>query len=841
MSRIGWERVEDLELKEEEDVGIRNRLYFLRIIFIIILGLLLYRVWWIQQTRGPQLATLANENQLAELQTDAPRGVIFDRNGEPLAINQPSFNVTITPAFLPDDEDELQAVYERLSLLTGVPVTNTVQQQILIDAANPELVSTYSRLAEIYGAPVEETLDQAGVVPKLPDSIEGIVRENSFAQYVPAVITSGLPITSAYAIEQESIFLPGVRVLPEPQRIYPSGEFTSHLIGFMGPIPNQNWIDVLGYQRDDRVGWSGLETSMELEMAGTKGLRTIEQDWTGREVRQIGLAQEPVAGLNLHTTIDLNLQKQAFEITKQFMEANRNTPRTDEITGERTLPEIEQAAVVAMNPKTGEVLAMINFPTFDNNRFTTEVPVDYYLQLARNDYTPLVNHAISGTYPPGSTFKLVPSAGALQEGIISPERLLTAPGQIEIPNRFAPNDPGRAQTFVCWNREGHGLMDMRQGIANSCDIYYYKISGGFDQDGEFVEGLGVDRISTYSEQFGFGRVQGIELPLEAEGNVPTKAWKRRTHGEPWSTGDDYNLGIGQGFMTATPMQVTQMAAVVANGGFLFRPTIIHHMTDEEGNVVFVDEDSQIAARARQGENGETILIDADGNPLDDPALVVEFDENGGYIYQPEVIDAVDVSREYLDIVAEGMELVNNFIDEEQFYTGATWVDWPDGFGLSTAGKTGTSEYCDNIAIERGWCRFEEKAIQPTHAWYVGYASVEDPEIVVGVFVFNGGEGSAWAAPIACHVMAAYYGLGQYADGLTELEWEQSLLEGNRVCNSLIYNPVIEPESFAPEPVEEEPTEGPEAPLPEIEEGEPANIEEETGAPDVEATETENQP
>ena len=799
MSHIGWERIEELELKEEEDVGIRNRLRFLRILIVIVLGFLLYRVWWIQQTRGPELASLAGENQTADLQTDAPRGVIFDRVGRPLAVNQPSFNVTITPAFLPSDPNEQRAVFERLSLLTGVPVTNTLQQQALVEAANPELVATYSRLAEIYGASVEETLDQVGVVPKLPDSVEGIVREHSFAQYVPAVITTGIPITLAYTIEQESIFLPGVRVLPDPQRYYPSGEFTSHLIGFMGPIPNENWIDVLGYQRDDRVGWSGLESSMELELAGKKGRRRIEQDWTGREVRQLGLAEEPVAGLNLHTTLDLDLQEQAYEIMSQIMEVNRTTPRVDEITGERTLPEIEQAVVVVMNPQTGEILSMVNFPTFDNNRFQTEVPVDYYLRLARDDYTPLVNHAISGTYPPGSTFKLVPASGALQEGVISPERLLTAPGQIEIPNRFAPNDPGRAQTFVCWNRAGHGLMDMRQGISNSCDIYFYKISGGFDQDGEFVEGLGVDRLSRYAEQFGFGRVQGIELPLEAEGNVPTRAWKRRTQGEPWSTGDDYNLGIGQGFMTATPMQVTQMAAVVANGGFLYRPAIIHHMTDEDGNVVIVDDDSQVIARARPGPGGKTILMDADGNPLDDPTLNIEFDENGEFIYQPDVVDAVDVGREYLQIVAEGMQLVNQRIDEEKFYTGATYVDWLDDFGITTAGKTGTAEYCDNIAIERGWCRFEKKAVQPTHAWYVGYAPVDDPEIVVGVFIFNGGEGSAWAAPVACNVIAAYFGVGQYTEGLTRAEWEQSLLPDNRACNSVIFNPEVEPASFAPEP------------------------------------------
>ncbi len=801
MSRIGWERIEELELREEEDIGLRNRILFLRILILVALVFLVYRVWWIQQTRGPELSALATDNQFATLQIDAPRGVIFDRHGKPLATNKPSFDVTITPAFLPDTAEERQAVFERLSILTGVPVTNTVQQQALVAAANPELVSTYSRLAEIYGASLGETLDQAGVVPKLPDSIAGIVAERSFAQYVPAVITTGLPITQAYSIEQESIFLPGVRVLPRPLRDYPSGELTSHVIGYMGPIPNENWISQLGYERDDRVGWAGMESSMELELAGKKGERTIEQDWTGREVRQVGDAKEPVAGLNLHTTLDLELQGKAYDILGQFMEANRTTPRTDPITGVQTLPEIEQAVVVALNPQTGEVLAMVNFPTFDNNRFQTEVPVDYYLGLARNDYTPLVNHAISGTYPPGSTFKLVPASAALQEGIISPERLLTAPGQIEIPNRFAPNDPGRAQTFVCWKRDGHGLMDMRQGIANSCDIYFYKISGGFDQDGEYVEGLGVDRISQYANQFGFGRVQGIELPLEAEGNVPTKAWKRRTQGEPWSTGDDYNLGIGQGYLTSTPLQVAQMAAVVANGGFLYRPAIIHHMTDEDGNIVFVDERSEVVARAHQGVNGEAIITDGEGIPLENPTFSVEFDAEGNYVYQPEVVDAADVDRQYLEIVAEGMELVNQRIDEERFYTGATYTDWLDKFGISTAGKTGTSEYCDNIAIERGWCRFEKTAVQPTHAWYVGYAPYENPEIVVAVFVFNGGEGSAWAAPVACNVMASYFGVGQYAPGLTEVEWQQALLPDNRACDSSVYNPVVQPETFAPEPEE----------------------------------------
>jgi penicillin-binding protein 2 len=398
----------------------------------------------------------------------------------------------------------------------------------------------------------------------------------------------------------------------------------------------------------------------------------------------------------------------------------------------------------------------------------------------------------------------------MEEGIISPERLLFDPGTIEIPNRFAPNDPGRVQPFVCWNLEGHGSVNMLLGIALSCDVYFYKIGGGFDQDGEFVEGLTVDRISQYATQFGYGRVQGIELPLESPGILPSRAYKRQNFGEPWSTGDDYNLSIGQGFFTSTPMQVAQMAAVVASGGFLYRPTLIHHMTDAEGNVVLVDENSQVVARARPGPDGTVIVMDAQGNRIEDPAINIRFDSNGRPVYQPQVIDSVNVSRQYLDIVAQGMRLVNVREDEDSFFTGATYVDWTEfeRAGLPTAGKTGTSEYCDNIAIARGWCRFEDieqRRILPTHSWYVSYAPFDDPEIVVSVFVFNGGEGSAWAAPVACHVMGAYFGLGQYAAIMNpggEETAEEGAVEGETapieeeepatVCLGELFNPQIPP-------------------------------------------------
>jgi penicillin-binding protein 2 len=231
------------------------------------------------------------------------------------------------------------------------------------------------------------------------------------------------------------------------------------------------------------------------------------------------------------------------------------------------------------------------------------------------------------------------------------------------------------------------------------------------------------------------------------------------------------------------------------------------MTDAEGHVVRVNDRSEVILRARPGPNGETIYTDADGQPIDPPDIPIEFDADGQPVFQPEVVDAAAVDQAYLRVVAEGMKLVNERYSETEFYTGATYVDWGEleRQGVPTAGKTGTSEYCDNIAIKRGWCRFEDieqRRILPTHAWYVGYAPYDDPEIVVAAFVFNGGEGSRWAGPVACHVIAAYFGAGQYAalmdpDGAGGAEGAAAATpEGEAaeplptVCNSAEFNPVL---------------------------------------------------
>ncbi|MEM7800371.1 MAG: penicillin-binding transpeptidase domain-containing protein, partial [Chloroflexota bacterium] len=455
----------------------------------------------------------------------------------------------------------------------------------------------------------------------------------------------------------------------------------------------------------------------------------------------------------------VDLQQKATEILLDYMEQRRQWEDVDFFSGERTSREIELGVVVAVDPRSGEVLAMVNIPAYDNNRFVTEIPVDYYLQLVRNEYEPFLNHAIAGQYPPGSTYKIITVAAALQEGIVSPNRRLETPGTITIANQFAPNDPGRAQEFVCWislapNFGDHSSMDAVEGLAQSCDIYMYKITGGFPEDN--IQGLGINTLADYSTQFGLGQIQGIELPLEAPGNMPNREWKQVNFGEPWSTGDDYNSSIGQGFLTSTPLQVAQMAAVIANGGFLYRPRIVHHMTDGDGNV---------------------FGLNANLDPVPAAEAQIPIADDGTVGFVPEVLNVLDVDREYIDIVAEGMRVVNTlegtgtsyiYYEDEDF---ERYADWLQDDNIVTAGKTGTSEFCDNLSQIKGWCTEElilNGEVLPTHSWFVGYAPFEEAEIAISAFMYYGGEGSQWSAPIVRDLMAYYFSASEFeGNGLAE--------------------------------------------------------------------------
>ncbi|MER3469059.1 MAG: penicillin-binding protein 2, partial [Thermoflexus sp.] len=242
-----------------------------------------------------------------------------------------------------------------------------------------------------------------------------------------------------------------------------------------------------------------------------------------------------------------------------------------------------RGVALVMRPTTGEILAMVSLPEYDNNLFVSPDLPQAYPRLLEDPFRPLLNHAVASQFAPGSAFKPLVAAAALQEGVITPRTQLFDPGEIIVPNRYYPNDPGLAQRFFCWLRTGHGWQNVVDALANSCNVFFYKVAGGYDGPGEpAFEGLGIGRLVPYMKAFGLGRPTGVELPGEAAGQVPDPEWKRRALGETWSTGDTYNLGIGQGYLLVTPLQLLNAISAIANGGILYRPTLVREIADADG-------------------------------------------------------------------------------------------------------------------------------------------------------------------------------------------------------------------------------------------------------------------
>ncbi|NLG27534.1 MAG: hypothetical protein GX557_06460 [Chloroflexi bacterium] len=353
---------------------------------------------------------------------------------------------------------------------------------------------------------------------------------------------------------------------------------------------------------------------------------------------------------------------------------------------------------IALDPRTGEVLAMVSLPTYDNNLFSGGISVSDYARLNSDPNLPLLNHAISGQYPPGSTFKLVSASAILDDQIVDKNTQLWCGGTMYLPNKYAPENRALDQPFYCWHRAGHGALNIVGALMQSCDIYFYQAVGGFED----LVGLSYTRLAEYASEFGFGDRTGIDLAGEAPGLIPDDRWKRQTYGENWVTGDTYNAAIGQGYILATPLQVVNMAATVANGGTVYRPQIVYQVTDAQGQVV--------------------------------------------QDFMPVVTNQLDVSASDLALVQQGMR-------DAVLYGTAWGVRLP---GLTVAGKTGSAEFAS--WDEEGNLIVDEFGYMPTHAWFTCYAPYEDPEIALVVFLEGGGEGSQTAVPVAADILRYYFGL-----------------------------------------------------------------------------------
>ncbi len=642
------------------------RIIIFRFTVLLVFFGLVVQLWYLQVVQWQKYLVQSDRNRFRLVSIDAPRGIIYDRHGNILVRNKPSFTVTIVPADLPDDEAEQEAVFARLSALLDIPVSRPGQVpsgRVPVALAAPPEFSLQPG--------IKEMVDQGWGVP-----------------FLPVRIATNVEREIAFIIEEEHLDLPGVHVQIEPIRQYVSGDLTSHIIGYVGRIPGENAEEYVNRGYDpysDRVGLTGVELAFEDELRGRKGRKHIEVDVAGRESRTVGEPESAEPGHNLILTIDLELQRAMEGALYQGMG----------VAGSKA------GVAIAMNPQTGEILGMVSLPSYDNNLFAEGISVEDYERLSTDSHHPLVNHAISGLYPPGSTFKIVPATAALQEGIVTPQTQFTCEGTLWLPNKYFPDDPEQAQPFYCWIHKWgkHGPVNFISGIAQSCDIYFYILSGGLRD----FEGLGLERLTDYAHLFGFGERTGIDLPGENVGLVPSRKWKRLTYSEIWVTGDTYNIAIGQGFLLATPLQILNATAAVANGGTLYRPQIVYQVTDAEGRVL--------------------------------------------RSFAPEVIREIPVSEENLALVREGLTAA---------------VDWGTAMNaylpwVSVAGKTGTAEYFAD-ENEDGYPDRDRKGNLPTHAWFTAFAPVEAPEIVLLVLVEGGGEGSETAAPIAAQILQYYFPL-----------------------------------------------------------------------------------
>jgi penicillin-binding protein 2 len=372
---------------------------------------------------------------------------------------------------------------------------------------------------------------------------ERLKSQRKRAPFRPVKIKSDIEWNELALLETNRVHLPGLLVDVRPRRAYDYGELASHLIGYLGEIDEDELRQSGGtsYRMGDLVGKYGVEYCWESDLKGVDGGRQIEVDAMGREIKHLQ-SVEPFPGNNLVLTVDLDVQKVAEEA---FRDKN--------------------GALIAMDPKSGRILAMVSKPSFDPDAFAGSISPDEWKSLIENPHSPLQNKGIQGQYPPGSVFKIITAIAGLETGLINPNTKLTCRGVYPYGNR----------NFRCWREEGHGTIDLYRAIVESCDIYFYQV--GLK--------VGVDEIAHYASEFGLGRPTGISLPHEKSGIVPSTWWKKKRLGVPWYSGETLSLAVGQGYINTTPIQILALISAIANGGKLYLPQVVERVEDVYRNTL----------------------------------------------------------------------------------------------------------------------------------------------------------------------------------------------------------------------------------------------------------------
>ncbi len=614
------------------------RIAILGVVAVTIFCALFFRLWALQVISGERYLEVAKNNQVRTFRAPAPRGSILDRNGEVLVSNRPGTAVQLWPAAYEQATPERQAfVVRRLAALLNLP-----EREIRGD------------IAERHGDLLT------------PITIKENVKEDKIS----------------YVLEHQNDF-PGVQINQTYQRHYDQGGIAAQILGYVSEISQQQLDADEGksYVAGDRIGQTGVESAYDTYLRGLPGIGRVYVDALGRVTSARQFQQLPEAGDNVRLTIDAELQKTAEDALAYGVRLAHDDGQW----------AADGGALVAMDPKTGEILALASNPTFDPSIYTGRVSEKDLERLADPAANrPTLDRAVTGLYPPGSTFKPVTALAALETGLLTPTELI----------QCTPKEIVDGQTFTNWDPYANEPMTLTTALAASCDTYFYQVALRFYQRTD-------SPLQKWARTMGFGAPTGIDLGPEGDGLVPTPAWRRHYFkteiDKIWTSGDSVQLGIGQGDLTVTPLQMTRFYAMLANGGKLVEPHLVQSVEEP----------------ATPGQ----------------PPVVLR-------PYSPKPAKDVGLNPNNIRVVQEGL------YDATHANYGTSSGIF-GSFPVPIVGKTGTAEKYVNLP---GYHGLQDQA------WWCGYGPYDKPELVVCAMIENGGHGGVVAAPVALQVFQKFFGV-----------------------------------------------------------------------------------
>lgn len=490
----------------------RKTVIILTVLVGLGLSVLFGKTFYLQILKGNYYQGLAEGNRIRLRPILAERGIIYDKFHNELVQNIPNFSLNLVPQDLPRNNEKREEIINKVVELSGIP----------------------------------------------KEQITDLLNKYRFYSYASLVIKENLDYESALKLYIKSSQLPGISIEKGSKRNYihdgvsaSSSLSISHLLGYLGKLSEAELENLKGqneYLPFDNIGKTGLEKTYEADLRGKYGLKKVEVNAIGHE--QNVLAEEPpYPGKNLILSIDFEAQKKLEDLTQNML----------------TRLNKKRASAIAMDPRDGSIIAMVSLPAFDNNDFSGGISQADYAKYSSDPNHPLFNRSIGGTYPSGSTIKLIIAAAALEEKIITPATTFLSTGGLQLGDHL----------FRDWKVGGHGITNVGKALAWSVNTFFYYVGGGYKN---FV-GLGVDRIVKYMQAFGISKKTGIDINGEATGFLPSKDWKLATKKETWYVGDTYNLSIGQGDLLVTPLQVAVWTAAVANGGSVVQPHLAQQLEE----------------------------------------------------------------------------------------------------------------------------------------------------------------------------------------------------------------------------------------------------------------------